>query len=257
MRRVLLYMLEAVDGELCLLETLEVLEVTEVTEADALCAALYDGGDALYATLYAGDVGGTGGDGGDGDDAPCAALYAGGRGGRALLLEEPEVMLCMLLCTLEAVEGTLCSLEALEVMFCRVLCVEGGLCLREVSEVLEMHALCATLCTRGCGWWDMFTGDVGGTAGGGGAASDALRATLLAGGAGGEAMCYSVCWRCGGCWRYRTCRMCWRRCAVFYSVCWMLWGVGSVSGFRNFHCGGLLVTVRHPVQKTRVPWTRG
>ena len=44
-------------------------------------------------------------------------------------------MRCVLLCMLEAVDGTLCMLEVLEVMR-RVLCmlgtVEGGLCLLEV-----------------------------------------------------------------------------------------------------------------------------
>ena len=30
-----------------------------------------------------------------------------------------------------------------------------------------------------------------------------------------------------------------------YSVCWMLWRVGSVSGFRNFRWSSCLVKVRH------------
>ena len=54
------------------------------------------------------------------------------------VLEVPETMRCVLLCMLEAVEGGLCLLEALEVMLCMLKAVEGGLCLREASEVLEV-----------------------------------------------------------------------------------------------------------------------
>ena len=60
----------------------------------------------------------------------------------SVLLEVLEVMRCVLLCMLEAVEGVLCSLKLLEVlevpevMRCVLLCmleaVEGGLCLLEV-----------------------------------------------------------------------------------------------------------------------------
>ena len=63
-------------------------------------------------------AGGVGSGGGAGDDALCANLYAGRAGGDALyatlllellkVLEVPEVMRCVLLCTLEAVEGGLC-----------------------------------------------------------------------------------------------------------------------------------------------------
>ena len=71
MRCVLLYMLEVVEGALCLLEVLE-----------------GGGGDALRATPCAGGCGGVlclledvGGDDGAGSDTLRAALYAGGCGG--------------------------------------------------------------------------------------------------------------------------------------------------------------------------------
>ncbi len=147
------------------------------------------GGDAPCAILYAGDCGGwvlfAIGAGGDGGDAPCATLYAGGWRGWALFAggaESDEVMRCGLLCMLEAVEGELCWLEALEVpgamrrvLLCMLetveggLCllgmlevmrcvllripetVKGGLCLLEVVEVPEVIKLCATRCAVGCG----------------------------------------------------------------------------------------------------------
>ena len=66
----------------------------------------------------------------------------------------------MLLCVLEAVEGALCLLEALEVseaMRCVLLCmleaVEGGLCLLKVPEVMRRVLLCmleAMRCTLLC-----------------------------------------------------------------------------------------------------------
>src|SRR6266480_248040 len=85
-------MLEAVEGELCLLEVSEaircmlfcMLEVMEMMRWHcSVCWRLGRvssvaggaGGDTLLATLYAG---------GDGGDATCAALYAGGCGGWAL-----------------------------------------------------------------------------------------------------------------------------------------------------------------------------
>src|SRR6266480_2887408 len=60
-----------------------------------------------------------GGDGDDGSDAPCATLYAGGCGGDVLCASLyargcgkwtlfAEVMCCVLLCMLEAVEGWFC-----------------------------------------------------------------------------------------------------------------------------------------------------
>ncbi len=94
-------------------------------------------------------------------------MYAGGRGRELSLL---AVIRCVLLCILEAVEGGLCLLEVLEAseaMRCVLLCMP------EVPEVMRCVILCmleAGLC---------FAGGVGG------AGSDALCATLYAGGAGG------------------------------------------------------------------------
>jgi len=59
----------------------------------------------------------------------------------------PEVIRCVLLCVLEAVEGRLCLLE-----------VVGG------AGGTAGDALCATLYTRGCGGWTLFTGGAGGDA---------------------------------------------------------------------------------------------
>ena len=67
MRRVLLCMLEAVEGELCLLE---VPEVQEAMRSVLLCIQ-----EAVEVSNFAGGVGGAGG------DALCATLYAGGCGG--------------------------------------------------------------------------------------------------------------------------------------------------------------------------------
>ena len=79
----------------------------------------------------------------------------------------PEVIRCVLLCMLEAVEGELCLLEELDVMRCMLLCMpevpevmrcvlrctlearEGGLYSLEVLEVLgvlEYSRRCAVLC---------------------------------------------------------------------------------------------------------------
>ena len=38
-------------------------------------------------------------------------------------------------------------------------------------------------------------------------------------------------------------------CATLYAGGWAL---GSVSGFRNFHCGSILVTVRHRMENARM-----
>ena len=84
------------------------------------CVLLVNGRWVMYAGLLAG------GDGGPGGDALCAALYLEAvEGGLWLLeasevsvlkvLEVPEVMRCVLLCKLEAVEGGLCLLEVLDV----------------------------------------------------------------------------------------------------------------------------------------------
>jgi len=110
MRRVLLCILEAVEGELCLVEVVDVLEVVEVMlrvrfcmlEAveGALCLlevlevpekpevmrfCLYAGGCGRWALFAGGNRG----------DSLYATLYAGGCGGFRNLL---EVMRCMLLC---------------------------------------------------------------------------------------------------------------------------------------------------------------
>src|SRR6266480_2387227 len=121
---------------------------------DMMCAALYTGGCGAWA-LFAGGIGGVGDAGGD---ALYATLYAGGAGVDALdaggcegglcLLEVPEVMRCVLLCMLEAVEGgfyLLKVLKVLESMRWMLEAVEGGLCLREALEVLEMMR-CVLLC---------------------------------------------------------------------------------------------------------------
>ena len=87
--------------------------------------ALFAGGcwsagrDALCATLYTGGCGGCAPCAGS--DALCATPYARGCGGCTLLLEVPEVMCCVRLRMLEAVEGVLCLLEAPEVMRCVLL----------------------------------------------------------------------------------------------------------------------------------------
>ena len=89
--------LEAVEGALCLLEVLEVLEMPEVMRCVLLCIleAVEGGLCSLEVpevmrgyTLYAGGcggwslfVGGVGRTGGAGGDALCATLYSGGCGG--------------------------------------------------------------------------------------------------------------------------------------------------------------------------------
>jgi len=73
-RRVLLYMLEAVDDELWFLEAWEVSKVMRCVLLRMLEAV--EGGLYLLEAMEAMGV--------LGDDASCAALYAGGRGGRAL-----------------------------------------------------------------------------------------------------------------------------------------------------------------------------
>ncbi len=82
--------------------------------------------------------------------AGSCALFAGGREGCA------EVMRCVLLCMLEAVDGELYLLEVLE-MICRaLLCmlevVEDELCLLEALEVSEVMR-CVPLCTLEGGFY--------------------------------------------------------------------------------------------------------
>jgi hypothetical protein len=120
-RRVLLYMLEAVEGELCLLEVLEVLDMLEVIRCVLLrMLEAVDGGLCLLEVLE--------------------VLEA---------LEVPEVMCCVPLCMLETVYGRglmyaegwrLCSMRmsVRRVLFCMLEAVEGELCLLEVLEVLEV-----------------------------------------------------------------------------------------------------------------------
>ena len=88
----------------------------------------------------------------------CAALYTGDCKGWALfvggaeVLELLEVMCCVLLYTLETVNGGLCSLEMLEVMGCVLLCmlkaVEDELYLLEVLEVPYVMRVCCFVCWR-------------------------------------------------------------------------------------------------------------
>jgi len=109
-RCVLLCMVEGMEGRLC---SLDVLEVPEVPRCVLLCMLEAVGGRVLFAGSVEGDA------------------------------------LC-LLCTLEVVEGVLCSLEVPEVMR-RVL-----LCMLEVVEVPEMMRcvlrciLEASVCRRRC-----------------------------------------------------------------------------------------------------------
>jgi hypothetical protein len=67
------------------------------------------------------------------------------------------VLLCMLLCILEAVQVEICSWEMLEVISCMLLCMlealKGRICLREVLEVMFF-----ALNTEGCGEWTQFRG---------------------------------------------------------------------------------------------------
>jgi len=90
-RCVFLCMLEVVNGGLCSLEVPEVMRRV---------LALYARGRGGCA-LFAGDVGRI--------DAPDA----------------PEVMRCVLLCMLEAVDGRLCSLEVMRCMLLRMLDAGG------------------------------------------------------------------------------------------------------------------------------------
>src|SRR6266480_2221654 len=101
-------MLEAAEGAVCLLGVveggrlvllclLEKLGVPEVIRCMLLCM--------LEAVEGARSV--CGGVGGGGGDTLCAALYAEGYGGCALFVEVYEVIRCVLLCMLEAVEGAL------------------------------------------------------------------------------------------------------------------------------------------------------
>ena len=123
----------------------------------------------------------------------CATPYAGGCGGRVLLLNvlDVKMMRCVLLRTLEAAEGALCLLEVPEVMHVRysvrwrlwrvgsVAGRVGCACAGGAGD----DALCATPYARGCGGCALFDGGVGG-----------------AGGAGGDALCAargSVRWRLG------------------------------------------------------------
>ena len=57
----------------------------------------------------------------------------------AAVLKVVEVIRCVLLCMLEAVEGRLCLLEVMRrVLLCMLEAAEGGLCLLEVLEMLEV-----------------------------------------------------------------------------------------------------------------------
>jgi len=125
------------------------------------------------------------------------------------VLGVPEVILCVLLCILEAVEGGLCLLEVPEVMRCVLFymlkAAEGGhrllevldvldvpeemrsvlLCTLEVAEVVRSAILCggggahcATLCAGGAR----------GAGRDGRAGGDTLCVTLYAGGCGGCAL---------------------------------------------------------------------
>jgi len=158
-------MLEAMEGELCLLG---VLEVPEVVRRVLL---LYAGGLCLQEVLE--------------------------------VLEVPEVMCCVLLCVLEVFE-VLEMLEVMRCVPIRILeAVEGGLCLLEVLEVtgrvllcmLEADSLfaggvgragaggtasCAALCAGGCVVSALFA------RGAGGAGGDARCTTLYAR---GNALC--------------------------------------------------------------------
>jgi len=100
--------------------------------------------------------------------------------GVVLYALEMEVMQCLLLRMLEALEGGIClpEVEVVEVMRCVLLCMsEGGLCLSEVVEVLAVMR-----CVLGALQFSKFAG------GAGSAAGDALCATLYAGGSGGWAL---------------------------------------------------------------------
>src|SRR6266480_4668720 len=81
-RCLLLCMLEAVEGRLCLLEVRRRCVVCY-----PVCWRLW------WVPLFAGGVGGVGvvGVGGGGGDTLCATLYTGGRGGELCLLEVLEV----------------------------------------------------------------------------------------------------------------------------------------------------------------------
>ncbi len=121
MRRVLLCMLEAVGSDLCLLDVLNVMRCTRFCGRWALFAGDAGGrggagGDALYATLYAGAV----------KDELClsAVIFC------VLLIHRTCVMyaggwrLEAVLYALEVLEGERCLLEVLEVMRCMLEAVE-------------------------------------------------------------------------------------------------------------------------------------
>jgi len=134
-RCVLLGILEAVEGELCLLEVmclallcmLEGVEVMrrlfctpDASEVPELLEAL----EVLEALEMPEVLGG---------DAPCAAQYAGGRECKLCLLDVLDMMRCVLFCTLEAVEGEVCLLEVL-----------GGdsPCVARMLEAVEGSSVC-------------------------------------------------------------------------------------------------------------------
>ena len=130
-------------------------------------------------------------------------------------MEVLEVMPCVLLCALEAVEGGLRCWEVLEasevlevlevsevmcgVLFCTPEAVEGSLCLLEVSEVTRCVLLCMLEALE---------------------VLEVMRCVPLCtleaveGG-----LCLWRWWRCRGCWKVR---------AVCHSVCWRRWRVGFV-----------------------------
>ena len=173
MRCVLLYLLEVSEAPemlgddarvlLCMLEVMRCVRSLCVLEA-MKGGLVFDGvgGDALRATLYAGDVGSAAS---TEDDALCA------------------------LCMLEAVEGELCLLGVLKVMYCVLLrileAVEGGSGGAGRAGRARSDVLYATL----------FAVGVEGAKAAGCAGGDALRATLYAvdvgcaGSTAGDALC--------------------------------------------------------------------
>ncbi len=92
-----------------------------------------------------------------------------------------------------------CGGDALYAALYAVEAAEGGLCLRDVSEALEVLEVPAVMpCVRLC-----------------------MPETVEG------VICLREVWRC---WRCR------RRCGVCYSVCWRLWGVGSICWMRCAVC---------------------
>ncbi len=128
----------------------------------------------------------------------CAVRAGGSRCSRwRFVLLVLEVIRCVLLCMLEAVDGRLCLLEVLEamrhVLLCMLEAAEGELRLLEVLEMLEAMR-CVLLCvlemleTMRCVLLCMLEtveGELCGAGDARGAGSDAPCAALYAGGRGG------------------------------------------------------------------------